>query len=230
MQGKPISEVLDAKASDFDSPDALAELLQSISNGTGDEPLTIDVKMEKPQTRYLEVTSFHIPAGSDESMTGLLARDVTQEREMAERRDSFVSIASHELRTPMTTIMGFSELLLNNSDLPEDSRREWLQRIHQNSQVLSAIVDDMLDVSRIQTGRIGINWEDLRIKDIVDEVLVGIKAETDEHEFSVNVAADLPTVAADREKLTQIVINLLTNAVKYSPKGGTITVSGQRGR
>ena len=85
-------------------------------------------------------------------MTGLLARDVTQEKDLGERRNAFVSIASHELRTPLTSIMGFAELLLKR-DLPEASRHDWLERIYQNSVVLSAIVDDMLNLSRIQSGK-----------------------------------------------------------------------------
>ena len=182
--------------------------------------------MARPQRRHLEVTAFPIPGAPGHSMTGLLARDVTEQKELQKRRDAFVSIASHELRTPMTTIMGFSELLLNN-DMPEASRREWLERIYQNSRVLSAIVDDMLDVSRIQSGKLALNMAHLELRDVVDDVLAGLRPENKLHEFLIEIPADTPKVVADREKLDQVFINLLTNAVKYSPHGGPVTISAR---
>ena len=224
VQGKHVSEVFGQKASEFESPEALLRIAQS-PNGS---PSTVSVTLESPQRRHLEVTSFSIPSGTDQNMTGLLARDVTQEKELQDRRDAFVSIASHELRTPMTTIMGFSELLLNNRSAPESSQRDWLNRIHQNSQVLSAIVDDMFNLSKIQTGKLAVNIERLALSGLVDEVLAGIEPDTDgRHVLEKAIPSDIPQVVADREKLTQVLINLVTNAVKYSPDGGTLTISAR---
>ena len=159
-------------------------------------------------------------------MTGLLARDVTQEKDLGERRNAFVSIASHELRTPLTSIMGFAEILLKR-DLPEALRHDWLERIYQNSVVLSAIVDDMLNLSRIQSGKLALNLEPLSLSAAVNEVLDGIRPGTDKHQFVVDISPDVGQVVADREKLTQILNNLMTNAVKYSPEGGQIKVSAR---
>ena len=125
-QGKSVREALGGRAGDFESPEEL-EALIGLADGQGDSA-SIAVKLVSPEPRDLEVSSFSIPAGSNETMTGLLARDVTQERELQDRRDAFVSIASHELRTPMTSIMGFSELMLNNASAPDASRRDWLKK------------------------------------------------------------------------------------------------------
>ena len=160
-----------------------------------------------------------------ESTNVELEKSVVAARELQGRREAFVSIASHELRTPMTAIMGFSELLLSNPDTPEATRQDWLTRIHQNGEVLSAIVDDMLDLSRIQMGRLALNQEYLRLDTVIEEVLSGIRPGTDSHSFVVEVPSDVPDIWADREKFAQVLMNLATNAVKYSPAGGSITIS-----
>ena len=225
IEGESFSEVMKRKSGEFASPEDVDSLV-SIAFRTGDSSSTVGVTIDSPQRLHLEITSFAIPTGSDQFLTGLLARDVTEARQLQDRRDTFVSIASHELRTPMTTIMGFSELLLNNKDAPESSRRGWLERVHQNSQTLSSIVDDMLNVSRIQSGRLEINIEQIDVKDLVGEAIEGIRRDAgDKYDFVTDVPPGTPQVFADRDKFTQIVINLLTNAVKYTPDGGSITVS-----
>ena len=224
-QGKHIKDVFGAKASDFETPEALSGLL-NIAENHDYSTARVEVTVTRPQRRHLEVTAFAIPGAPGHNMTGLLARDITEQIELQERRNAFVSIASHELRTPMTTIMGFSELLLND-ELPEASRREWAEKIHRNSKVLSAIVDDMLNVSRIQSGKLQLDLGHLELYSVVDEVVAVIRPETNVHEFQIEIPADTPLVVADREKLDQVLINLFTNAVKYSPEGGPITISAR---
>ena len=228
VRGKHIRDVFCPGALELEPPEALQNLIDVVE-AADNSPKTIEVTLDKPQRRYLEVTAFSIPSASDKSMTGLLARDVTQQRELRERQYNFVSIASHELRTPMTTILGFTELLLKR-DLPESSRREWLERIYQSSKALSAIVDDMLNISRIQSGKLALSLELLQLQDVVNEVLAGIRPETTVHEFIVSIPEDTPKVVADREKLAQVLINFLTNAIKYSPKGGPVTISARHDR
>ena len=160
-----------------------------------------------------------------ESTNAELEQRMSEATELQQRREAFVSIASHELRTPMTAIMGFSELLVSKPDTPEATRLDWLNRIHQNGVVLSAIVDDMLDLSRIQTGKLPLNLEYLQLETLVEEVLSGIKPGNDDHGFQVDIPTDNPDIWADREKLTQVLMNLVTNAVKYSPSGGSVEIS-----
>jgi len=139
-------------------------------------------------------------------------------------RDNFVSIASHELRTPLTSIVGYTDLLLRR-DPPEVTRKQWLKNIFDNSQRITAMVDDLLNVTRIQSGKAGLKLERVKLYDAFREQLSMIRESTDKHEFVVDIEPDLPDVLVDRDKFGQVLGNLLSNAIKYSPNGGRITIS-----
>jgi signal transduction histidine kinase len=149
--------------------------------------------------------------------SAMLLRDVSV-------RDTFISVASHELRTPLTSILGYADLLLHR-DPPTATRKRWLKNILDNSERVSAMVDDLLNVSRIQSGRISIKPERVRLSDVLEETLSLAKESTDKHKFIVDIESNLPDVFADRDKLSHVVGNILSNAVKYSPNGGRITLS-----
>ncbi|MBI2935583.1 MAG: GAF domain-containing protein [Chloroflexi bacterium] len=223
--GKPIEAVFGLQMETLESSETL-EALKSLVPIAAQKPAPVEITLPGPQRRELSVTAFPIPSSPEEQMTGILVRDVTEERKLEHRRDAFVSVASHELRTPMTTIMGFAQLLLDR-DPPETIRRQWLERILKNSQRLTAIVDDLLNVSRIQSGKLVLNVESLPLREIVEEAVTTARASTDRHRFVLQIPPGLPRVEADRDKLIQVLINLLGNAVKYSPGGGLITFSAR---
>jgi signal transduction histidine kinase len=149
--------------------------------------------------------------------SAILLRDVSM-------RDTFISVASHELRTPLTSILGYTDLLLHR-DPPTDTRKRWLKNILDNSQRVSAMVDDLLNVSRIQSGKVSIKLERVRLFDVLEETLSLAKESTNKHEFVVDIESNLPDVFVDRDKLGHVVGNILSNAIKYSPNGGRITLS-----
>ncbi len=149
--------------------------------------------------------------------SAMLIRDVSM-------RDTFVSVASHELRTPLTSILGYADLLLRR-DPPDVTRKRWLKNIFDNSQRVSTMVDDLLNVSRIQSGKTSIKLEVVRLSDVLEETLSLTRESTNKHEFVVDIESDLPDVLVDRDKFSQVAGNLLSNAVKYSPNGGRITLS-----
>jgi PAS domain S-box-containing protein len=144
--------------------------------------------------------------------------------ELERRTSRFISTASHQLRTPMTSIIGFAELLLNR-ELPGPTRQKYLERLYHNSQRLAAILNDLLDVSRQQSGNLVANPELLALREIVEDQLADIVATPEKHEFRLDIQPNLPLVLADREKLSQVLANLLDNAIKYSPGGGAVTIS-----
>ena len=150
--------------------------------------------------------------------SAMLVRDVSI-------RDTFVSIASHELRTPLTSIMGYTELLMRR-DPPDATRRRWLKNIFDNSQKIADMVDDLLNVTRIQSGKTNFKLEVVKLSDVLEERLAIIRESPDKHEFVIEIEPDLPDVLVDRDKFGQVVGNLLSNAIKYSPNGGRITLSG----
>lgn len=149
---------------------------------------------------------------------------LTLKEELERRQNTFISRASHELRTPMTSIMGFSELLLRR-EVSEFTRKRWLDRINRGSKRLASIVDDLLSISRIQSGKLAFNPEHLELRQVVRSELTSLALTKDIHEFREDVPPGLPPVVADHHKLAQILTNLLDNAIKYSPEGGLITVS-----
>jgi signal transduction histidine kinase len=139
-------------------------------------------------------------------------------------RDTFVSIASHELRNPLTSILGYTELLISK-DPPEATRKEWLKHIRENSQKLTDIVDDLLNVTRIQSGKVIMKLEKVNLSEILKERVVNTQEGTGKHNFAIEIETALPTVLIDRDKFGAVIGNLLSNAVKYSPNGGNISIA-----
>ncbi|MBI2859136.1 MAG: hypothetical protein HYX90_08665 [Chloroflexi bacterium] len=149
----------------------------------------------------------------------LLIRDVSA-------RDTFVSIASHELRTPLTSILGYGELLLRR-DLPDATRKKWAKNIVDSAHRLSAMADDLLNVSRIQSGKVNLMLEKVSLPDLFEDQLSMVRGITGKHEFAVDVDSGLSDAFVDRDKFGQVIGNLLSNAVKYSPDGGRITLAAR---
>jgi signal transduction histidine kinase len=160
-----------------------------------------------------------IPVAAIALHSAMLIHDVSM-------RDTFVSVASHELRTPLTSIMGYADLLLRR-DPPDVTRKRWLQNIFSSSQRLSSMVDDLLNVSRIQSGKVNIKLERVRLADVFQETLSLTEESNNKHEFVIKIESDLPDLFVDRDKFSHIIGNLLSNAIKYSPNGGRVTLSAR---
>jgi PAS domain S-box-containing protein len=161
--------------------------------------------------------------------------DVTEQRKAEEAmrkldqaKSDFISTAAHELRTPLIAIVGYSELLEKdvNSDLTAAQKESYLSIIQSNAEVLKYLVEDLLDVGRIQIGRpLGVVLKEGRLSDIIDKVTNSYRLNN--QRSTIRVAHDnaLPeTLMVDAARITQVLNNLLNNAIKYSPQGGTITV------
>lgn len=200
------------------------DALEGVLCGAASGPIAVDITIRQPVPRELTLTAFPIPVEAGQALLGILVHDVSKQRDAERRRDSFVSVASHELRTPMATIVGYSELLLTRDPAPE-TRKLWLERVLLDARRLSALVDDMLNVSRIHSGKVKIEARPLDLAPIVDELLESLRNTTDRHTLRAVMPAGLPAVMADREKLQQVLVNLVGNAIKYSPAGGAVTVS-----
>ncbi len=219
---KSFEEVQQLIAPNLENPQILFSLGKAIANAA--EPSrTYGLVLTRPQRRELSARVFSIPIGPAETLVGCMVRDITQERELEERRNAFISIASHELRTPMSSIVGFSEILLRR-DVPEKVRRDWLQLIHEDGMRLSGIVDDLLNISRLQSGKFTISVAPLPLRPLLEEMIAHVGPITAHHEVALDIPPHVPEVWADHDKVIQVLTNLLTNAVKYSPAGGLITV------
>ncbi|MGH2688076.1 MAG: sensor histidine kinase, partial [Actinomycetota bacterium] len=174
--------------------------------------------------RILPVSHMLAPIlGRDGDLVGCVAvvRDVTYEKELDQMKSSLISTVSHELRTPLTMIQGFSELLLQRTMSP-DREREALSRINASSERLARLIDDLLSVSRIESGRLVVRPAPTDLREVADEVVVPFAEQRD-----VTVAAGdpLPLVMADRDMVVQILTNLVSNAVKYSSGDAPVRVT-----
>jgi two-component system, OmpR family, phosphate regulon sensor histidine kinase PhoR len=154
---------------------------------------------------------------------------VSSERVVEQMKSDFVSTVSHELRTPLTSIYGFAETLMRSDvDFAEPERATFLRYIASESERLIQIVDDLLNVARLEAGTLALAVEPVAVAEAAREAAAAAEPHANGVRFAVDVVpADL-VVSADREKLTQVLANLLDNAVKYSPEGGTITLSARR--
>ena len=157
-------------------------------------------------------------------------RDISAERVVEQMKSEFVSNVSRELRSPLTSIYGFAETLLRDDVLfGEEERATFLGYIAAEAGRLTAIVDRLLAVARLDSGDLQVQVAPTDIRGIVSEVVAAAKQSLarDGHEFVLDLPAEPLSVEADREKLRQIVTDLVENAVKYSPQGGTITVAAR---
>jgi PAS domain S-box-containing protein len=159
-------------------------------------------------------------------------RDISADRMVEQVKSDFVAAVSHELRTPLTSIYGFAETLLREDVLfGEEERRTFLSYIASESERLTTIVDQLLNVARLDTGDLQVEPEPIDVGAVVSEVVqtAGEAADGNGHRFEVDLPSEPLSAEADREKLRQVFNILVENAIKYSPGGGTVTVGARRG-
>ncbi len=155
-------------------------------------------------------------------------RDITKFREAEELKDTFISIISHELRTPVALIKGYvGTLRREDAEWDPDIVRDSLAVIEEESDRLADLIDDLLDASRLAAGALSLNFAEMEIKELAERLADRFKTQSTTHTFVVEFPDDFPTVYADEDRLTQVFSNLLSNAVKYSPDGGQVTISGR---
>lgn len=143
--------------------------------------------------------------------------------EQGRRAQEFVSVASHELRTPLTALQGFSELLLSR-EVSRDVQKSWLSLINQESVRLGSLIAELLDLTRLESGRARLSLGPVNLEDLVEHVLSLWAGNGQRSRFSVNVQAGVPRLRADACKLTQVLANLVGNAVNYSSPGSPIRI------
>ncbi|UCC63094.1 MAG: PAS domain-containing protein [Anaerolineae bacterium] len=177
------------------------------------------------------VVSVHLaPVYRDIEFLGTVSvfRDVTRDVEVARMKSDIVSTVSHELRTPMTSIKGFVDLILMGSTGPvNEQQRHFLSIVKSNADRLAELVEDLLDLSKIETGRLRLQLEAVSLRVVIQNVLDSLQGEIEEKglELTVKAPPDLPKVKADPDRLIRNLTNLVSNAYKYTPSGGRINIS-----
>ena len=197
------------------------------------------VTVSEGKTRWYGITKVPM-RDKDGNITGLVGikRDITDHKEAEENlqeakeaaeianraKSAFLSNMSHEIRTPLNAIMGFSELMLNDKNLTEE-QNAWLNTINKSGEHLLAIINDILEISKIEAGRVTFNPSTFDLQDMLKDIetMFRVKTEIKKLAFFVELSDDLPKyVVADEAKLRQIFINTVGNAVKFTDEGGIV--------
>ncbi len=155
-------------------------------------------------------------------------RNITKEVEADRAKSEFVSTVSHELRTPMTAIKGYADLIYSEAvGQVNENQKRFLGIIKNNTDRLTAMINDLLDIARIETGRVRFEPEMLKLGEVVANVIDSLAAHAASkgHNLTYRVEAGLPEIRGDPHRLTQVFTNLVSNAINYTPEGGEIGVS-----
>ena len=156
----------------------------------------------------------------------VILNDMTREREIDRMKSEFIATAAHELNTPLTTITGFTEILLSGKDFDWEQRKEYLSIVYDKTAVLSRLIDDLLNIGRVESGRgIHLEVEDSHICELISSSVHSYQKEFPARQITLELPESCPLMLAiDPGKIGQVMENLLSNAVKYSPKDGAIQV------
>ncbi len=179
------------------------------------------------QTKDLAASFSYMPASNDSGPCGVaIVRDISQIREVDRLKSEFVSMVSHDLRTPLAVIKGYAATLLNPLlKLDEERQRRFIKGINDASDRLTRLIDNILSVSRLESGRFKLNPQTFDLSEVVLRVAQSFRSSSGKHQIVVNLPGDSLRIRADRDQIEQVLTNLLGNAVKYSPEGGEIAVT-----
>jgi signal transduction histidine kinase len=183
-----------------------------------------------PQSIAMNFASVVRPDGIRYGSVAVL-RDVTLEIEADRAKRDFISSVSHELRTPLTSIKGYVDLLLLGAAGPlADGQQAFLGVVKNNANRLMDLINDILEIGRIDADKIQLNFESVDIPSVFQDVLQTMRAEVERKSTVVNVEVedDLPQIPADLRRVTQVILNLVSNAVKYTYPGAQVSLRAHR--
>ena len=191
------------------------------------------------ETRYLEITAYHTEFGSlkrivivisDRSEERKLQNALSASLEIAKNanaaKSNFLANMSHDIRTPMNAIVGYSTLLIKDAD-DKNKIIEIGKKITYSSQHLLSLINDVLDMSKIESGRTSLNSDKVDVSEVINNIseIVQVQTKSKKQSFEIKTKGNIPPyIYADKLRLTQILLNLLSNAVKYTEKNGTISL------
>lgn len=212
-------------------------LEKALTSGTPEVGVELTIKQPKRDNeKSVKERIYQIQCAPVRDDTGepagivAIFNDITDIRAVERMKTAFISTVSHELRTPLTSIKGFISTLRSDTEgyYDEPTRQEFYEIIDTECDRLTRLIKDLLDISRIEQGRAELmHWGPVDIPAAALKVVAAQRVNALDHEYKVDFPDNFPQIEADSDKLDQILTNLVNNAVKYSPEGGPITVSGR---
>jgi len=217
---RPLAEAIGRTHAEF-----LDLLLQCRRNRTEATKREMEIAQGDRPRAYETIVSC---VQTDGKVSGVVAvlHDVTREKEISQMKNDFVSHVSHELKTPLASIMAYSEMLADGEADDEETRKEFYSVIQSQAQRLSRLIEDILNVSRIESGLIKVNREAASLTILIEEQLQMIRNYAEEKSITVTAGRAIvyDQVHVDKDMISQVIINLLSNAVKYTAAGGRVTI------
>jgi two-component system phosphate regulon sensor histidine kinase PhoR len=190
------------------------------------EVMTQEVAVSLPEAKTIMVNG--VPIVKDNVTEGavFVFHDITELKRLEDIRKDFVANVSHELRTPISSIKGYAETLLDGKVDNEKNVKEFMNIIYQDSNRLARLIDDLLDLSKIESGKMNMELEPLDIRPVAERSLDVLEKLAKDRTITVrlDIPANLPRVTGDHTRLLQVFLNLLDNAIKYTPAGGTVNL------
>ncbi len=167
------------------------------------------------------------PRSGESLCIATVQRDITQRKEVDRMKDELVATVSHELRTPLTSLRGYAELLLSR-EFPKDKQNKFVKIIHDETHRLNKLINDFLDIRRMESGNQSYDFTHLQLVPLIEEVLMHFKQTAGNFDWHVQLPDSLPPVYADRDRIHQVMTNLLSNAVKFTEQGKGIAIGARQ--
>ncbi len=207
----------------------LHEVFRASRTGAPDAVVRREVNLTAPAGRVLQVHALPLELARDERGLVMVLHDVTELRRLEQVRTEFVANVSHELRTPLTAIHGYLETLLGGALEEQEHARRFLEIVFRHTERLGRLINDLTELSNIELGKVTLKVESVRLDEVVDSVVAIIRPRASSGGVAVTseVPAALSAVSADHDRLVQILINLVDNAVKYTPRGGAVRIGAR---
>ena len=223
--GRPCAEIFPAAST---SPVSLSSAIEQVLAAGDSRPILIEASILTglANERHVGASYAYVPANNGEGPFALaVVRDITQQKEADRLKSDFVSMVSHELRTPLAVIKGYAATLLNtNLDIDAKRQTRFIRGINDASDRLTRLIDNLLSVSRLESGRFKLNPQTIDLAEVVRKVVGSLRTSAGSHALRFIVPPDGVSLHADRDQVEQVLVNLVTNALKYSLEGSEIVV------
>ncbi|HEY0739702.1 MAG TPA: GAF domain-containing protein [Herpetosiphonaceae bacterium] len=203
--------------------DALSEGVSGARRLHGPVHTQVELRGQTIDATFAPVTT---PDGERIGVAAVL-RDITREIESDKAKREFISTVSHELRTPLTSVKGYVDLLmLGTAGQINDMQKNFLQVVKSNADRLNALVEDLLEISRLENGKVTLNVKKVNVADLINDIVASLRTETERKrmKLAIEIQPALPTIEADNKRISQVLTNLISNAHKYTREEGSITI------
>jgi PAS domain S-box-containing protein len=232
LTGRTSDEVIGVKLDILfpdDSHDESMKHIHEATSGERWEVVEIPIIHKDGTVRILLWNSANLYAADGKTVIATIAQgqDITERKRVEQMKDEFIGLVSHELRTPMTVITGSLKTAMSEGISIQD-KQTLLENAIEGAGALSAILENLLELSRYQTGRLQIHREAVDLSSIANNIIEKLKPHSEGHSFRREFASKLPFVEADPMRVERIIYNLLENAVKYSPENSEIKIFAQK--